>query len=133
MEPAALAAESLPSVLPGPLSPGALRVDEELPVGGVAHLSLERAKCLLLRLALGDLAVEVGPTFCVAKSDLGDRDDDNGNETTMRPYPNAVAPCSGSEAPFVELGKNSPENEPAPSYATSGMGSKRTVRPRALA
>jgi hypothetical protein len=25
------------------------------------------------------------------------------------------------------------ENEPMPSYATSGMGSKRTVRPRALA
>jgi hypothetical protein len=25
---------------------------------------------------------------------------------TRRPYPTAVAPCSGSEAPLVELGKN---------------------------
>ena len=36
---------------------------------------------------------------------------------TMRPYPIAVARCSGSETPLVELDKNSPENEPASTAA----------------
>ena len=58
VEPAALAAESLPSVLTGPLPPGAFGVHEELAVDGVAHTALERSERFLLRLALGHLAVK---------------------------------------------------------------------------
>src|SRR5450631_766401 len=39
----------------------------------------------------------------------------------------------GAQVGAFPCATHSPENEPAPSYATSGMGSKRTVRPRALA
>src|SRR6266508_5926555 len=41
---AALVSESLPSVLPGPLPPGALGLDEELPMHGVADVTLEGAE-----------------------------------------------------------------------------------------
>jgi hypothetical protein len=43
VEPVTLAEESFPFVLPGPSTPGALRVGDELAVDGVAHVSFEHA------------------------------------------------------------------------------------------
>ena len=61
--------ESFPLVLPGPL---VVCVEEELAVDGVCDVSLERADCLPLGLALGHLALEVGPTLRVGLADLTD-------------------------------------------------------------
>ena len=47
-------------------------VEDELAVDGVAHVALEGSQGFLLRLALGELAVEVGAPFRVAMADLAD-------------------------------------------------------------
>ena len=60
--------ESFPLVLPGPL----LSVDEELPIDGVADVTLERPDRLPLGLALGHLLLEVGPALGVGLADLAD-------------------------------------------------------------
>ena len=51
--------ESSLSVLPDPLS----GVEKQLSVDGVTHVALERTQRLSLGLALGDLAIEIGPTL----------------------------------------------------------------------
>ena len=61
--------ESSLSVLPDPLS----GVEEQLAVDGVGDLTLEGSNRFLLRLALGDLALEVDPALRVRIADLGDR------------------------------------------------------------
>ncbi len=67
--------ESFPVVLPGPLSaPHGGGVGDELAVDGVADLALESAQGFLLRLALGDAPVEVGPAVGVGLAKLADGD-----------------------------------------------------------
>jgi hypothetical protein len=61
--------ESFPSVLPDLLS----GVEKQLAVDGVRDLTLERPQGLLLRLALGNLAVEVDPSLGAGVADLSDR------------------------------------------------------------
>src|SRR5918994_540209 len=96
VEPAALVSESLPSVLPGPLSPGVGGVDEQLSVDGVAHVALERAEGFLLGLALGDLAVEVGATVGVGLADLADGGEVDG--VVQAPVPTLGQAVDGSPA-----------------------------------
>ncbi len=47
-------------------------IEDQLAVDGVGDVALERAKGLSLGLALGNLAIEVGPTLGVGLADLGD-------------------------------------------------------------
>ena len=61
--------ESFPSVLPDLLS----GVEKQQAVDGVGDLTLERPQGLLLRLALGNLAVEIDPSFGARVADLSDR------------------------------------------------------------
>src|SRR2546425_10949428 len=63
VEPVTLAAESFPFVLPGPSAPSASGVGDELAVGGVAHVTFERAERFLVGLAFGDPPVEVGASL----------------------------------------------------------------------
>ncbi len=64
----------MPECPPGPRSAaGALGVDEQLAVDGVADLALERSDRLALGLALGNFAFEVRATFGVGLAELADR------------------------------------------------------------
>lgn len=69
--------ETFLSVIPGPLHRSAL-VLEQLAVHGVGHVPLERTDGVLLRLALGDLAVEVGAALGVQAADLAHSGDVQG-------------------------------------------------------
>jgi hypothetical protein len=74
--------ESSLSVLPDPLS----GVENELAIEGVADVTFEWAQRLSLGLALGDLAIEVGPTLRMGLADLADRHHVDGVvEATMTP------------------------------------------------
>jgi len=59
---------SFPDVFPGRVS----GVEDELSVDGVGNLALEGAQRLALGLALGHLALEVGPALGVGLADLAD-------------------------------------------------------------
>jgi hypothetical protein len=47
-------------------------IDDQLTVESVGDLALQGANSFTLRLALGDLAIEVGPAVGVGLADLGD-------------------------------------------------------------
>ncbi len=53
-------------------------IDDQLAVEGIGDLALEGANRFALGLALGDLAIEVGPTVGVGLADLRDGRDVDG-------------------------------------------------------
>src|SRR3954451_8682401 len=62
-----------PDCPPGPCSDvGSASVDEELSVGGVADVALQRSECFTFRLALGDAPLEADPSFGSGLGDLAD-------------------------------------------------------------
>jgi hypothetical protein len=97
VESAALAYESFPSVLPGPLA-AAVGVVEKLAVDGVGDVAFESRQRLFLGFALGHLEVEVGPPLGVGLADLTERGQVQGVvELTFAPprQPMDDAACSG--------------------------------------